>query len=82
MSVSDIMDHLCAPDTLFFTESSDSSGQRGQRPGPSTLCRSGRGHPPSGTWEMWMAPNAARQLTTGRMQTMLLTCLRLYPDTG
>jgi hypothetical protein len=26
--------------------------------GPSTLCRSGRGHPPSSTWEMWMAPNA------------------------
>src|SRR5208337_119350 len=34
MSVSDILDHLCAPETLFFTESSDSSGQR-------------TGHPPS-----------------------------------
>ena len=29
-----------------------------QRTGPPTLCRSGRGHPPTGTWKMWMAPNA------------------------
>src|SRR5271157_1192152 len=48
MSVSDILDHLCAPETLFFTESSDSSGQR-------------TGHPPSagatGQSALWFLGN-------------------------